>query len=141
VIGVVLPLLLIGAAKFTTVEIEALKPLIGGTPWIAWLYPLLGYSAASYLLGTIEIAAGLLLVAAARVPIAGVLGGALASLTFITTTSILFAVPIWDAAAGGLPALNGLGQFLLKDVALLGIAVALTGDGFARHARNRAYVE
>ncbi len=32
--GVIAPLLLIGCLKFTTVEIEALKPLIGGTPWL-----------------------------------------------------------------------------------------------------------
>ena len=31
-IGIVLPLLLIGGLKFTSFEIEALKPLIGGTP-------------------------------------------------------------------------------------------------------------
>ena len=38
-IGVVLPLLLIGGLKFTFVETEALRPLINGTPWLAWLYP------------------------------------------------------------------------------------------------------
>ena len=32
--GVVLPLALIGALKFTQFEIDALKPLISGTPWI-----------------------------------------------------------------------------------------------------------
>ena len=40
--GVVLPLLLIGGMKFTAVEIEALRPLIAGTPWLAWLYPAFG---------------------------------------------------------------------------------------------------
>ena len=33
--GVVLPLLMIGGMKFTAVEIEALKPLISLTPWLA----------------------------------------------------------------------------------------------------------
>jgi uncharacterized membrane protein YkgB len=40
--GVILPLLMIGGMKFTTVEIEALRPLIGGTPWLAWMYPVAG---------------------------------------------------------------------------------------------------
>ena len=39
--GVIAPLLLIGGMKFTQVEIEGLKPLIGGTPWLAWMYPVL----------------------------------------------------------------------------------------------------
>lgn len=35
----VLPLLLIGGLKFTQFEVEALKPLIGGAPWLAWGFP------------------------------------------------------------------------------------------------------
>ena len=37
--GVVLPLLLIGGLKFTQFEVEALKPVIGGTPWLAGCTP------------------------------------------------------------------------------------------------------
>ena len=47
-IGVIAPLLLIGGMKFTQVEIDALKPLIGGTPWLAWMYPVFGEAGASY---------------------------------------------------------------------------------------------
>ncbi|URK89188.1 YkgB family protein (plasmid) [Rhizobium sp. RCAM05350] len=61
--GVILPLLMIGGMKFTAVEIEALKPLIGGTPWLAWMYPMFGEAGAAYLLGVVEIAAALLLIA------------------------------------------------------------------------------
>ena len=49
--GVVLPLLLIGGLKFTPFEVEALKPLIGGTPWLAWMYQAFGEAGASYVLG------------------------------------------------------------------------------------------
>ena len=41
-VGVILPLLLIGGLKFTPLEVEALRPLIGGTPWLAWLYAVFG---------------------------------------------------------------------------------------------------
>jgi uncharacterized membrane protein YkgB len=67
-----------------------------------------------------------------------VAGGALGALTFCVTVSILAAVPIWDMGGGGLRALNGLGQFLIKDVALLGISLVVLGESAGRveeHAR------
>jgi reactive chlorine resistance protein C len=130
--GVVLPLLLIGLLKFTPTEIEALKPLIGGTPWLAWLTPAFGEAGASYLLGIVEITTALLFVASRWSAGAGVAAGALGALTFATTTSIMLALPVWDAGSGGFPWLNGLGQFLIKDVALLGIALAVLGESLSR---------
>ncbi|MBA1141195.1 DUF417 family protein [Mesorhizobium neociceri] len=129
--GVVLPLLLIGGLKFTQTEVEALKPLIGGTPWLAWLYPLFGEAGASYFLGVVEIATALLLVASPWTARAGVVAGALATFTFLTTCSIMLALPIWDPALG-FPALGPLGSFLIKDVALLGIAVVVLGESLGR---------
>jgi reactive chlorine resistance protein C len=135
--GVVLPLLLIGGLKFTQFEIDALKPMIGGTPWLSWMYPAFGEAGASYLLGVVEITTALLLVASARFPVAGVVGGAVSSLTFLTTTSMLFALPIWEPAAGGFPALNGAGSFLIKDIALLGVSLAVAGESIARRGVQR----
>ena len=134
--GVVLPLLLIGGLKFTPFEVEALKPLIGGAPWLAWMYPAFGEAGASYFLGVVEIATALLLAASPWSPRAGVVGGALGGLIFLVTVSLLFALPIWEPAAGGFPALSGAGQFLIKDVALLGISLAVLGESLARVADN-----
>jgi uncharacterized membrane protein YkgB len=135
--GVVLPLLLIGGLKFTQFEVNALKPLIGGTPWLAWMYPVFGEAGASYFLGTVEIATALLLIASIRFPRAGVVGGALATLAFLVTTSTLFVMPIWETTLGGFPALSGVGQFLIKDVALLGIALVVLGESLARISGTR----
>jgi uncharacterized membrane protein YkgB len=132
--GVVLPLFLIGILKFTAIEIEALKPLISGTPWLAWLYAVLGEAGASYFLGIVEILTAILLAASPWSPRAGILGGALGALTFSTTVSLMAALPVWEAASGGFPLLNGIGQFLIKDVALLGIALVLLGESAARLA-------
>jgi uncharacterized membrane protein YkgB len=129
-IGVVLPLLLIGGMKFTTYEINALKPLIEGTPWLAWLYPALGEAGASYLIGVVEIGAALLLMAAPWSRSAGVAGGALAAATFLVTCSIMLSLPIWEPSLGA-PALGPLGQFLIKDVALLGISLAVLGESLS----------
>jgi uncharacterized membrane protein YkgB len=130
--GVILPLLLIGILKFTAVEIEGLKPLVGGTPWLAWLYRLLGVPGASYFLGAVEITTALLFAISPWSTRAAVAGGTLGALTFLLTTSILFAVPIWEAASGGFPWLNDTGTFLIKDFALLGISLTVLGDGFDR---------
>ena len=78
--GVVIPLLLIGGLKFTQFEVEALRPVIGGTPWLAWMYRVFGEAGASYFLGVVEIATALLLVASPWSPRAGVVGGALGGL-------------------------------------------------------------
>jgi len=129
--GVVLPLLLIGGMKFTAVEIEALKPLISLTPWLAWMYPAFGEAGASYLLGVVEIATALLLLASPWSALAGVIGGALAALTFLVTSSIMLAFPIWEPSLG-FPALGPAGQFLIKDIALLGVALVVTGESLAR---------
>ncbi len=137
-IGVVLPLFLIGILKFTQIEIDALKPLISGTPWLAWLYPAIGEANTSYLLGIVEIAAALLLIASPWSRRAGVAGGALGTVIFLVTVSLLFALPIWEAGSGGFPWLNPMGSFLIKDVALLGIALAVLGESLGRMALRRA---
>jgi uncharacterized membrane protein YkgB len=93
-LGVVLVLLLIGGLKFTQVEIDGLRPIIGHTPWLAWMYPAFGEAGTSYLLGVIELATALLLMLSPWSARAGLAGGAIASLTFFVTTTIMFAAPI-----------------------------------------------
>jgi Protein of unknown function, DUF417 len=105
--GVVLPLVLIGGLKFTQFEIDALKPLIGSAPWLSWMYANFDEAGTSYPLGVVEITTALLLIASVRFPRARVVGGALGTLIFLTTTSLLFAVPIWEPSAGRFQALNG----------------------------------
>lgn len=134
-IGVILPLLMIGGMKFTAVEIEALRPLIGGTPWLAWMYPVFGEAGASYVLGVVEIATAFLLIASPWSTRAGVAGGALAALIFLVTCSIMVALPIWEPALG-FPALGPAGQFLIKDIALLGIALVILGESLNRLNRS-----
>lgn len=131
-LGVVLVLLLIGGLKFTQIEIDGLKPLISGTPWLAWMYPVFGEAGASYLLGVVEIATALLLCASPWSARAGIAGGALGTLTFFVTTSLLLPLPVWEAGSGGFPALNPLGTFLIKDIALLGVSLVVLGEGLAR---------
>lgn len=135
-LGVVLPLLLIGILKFTSIEIEALKPLIENTPWLAWLYPAFGFAGASYFLGVVELGTALLLIASLRSAWAGLVGGAIGSITFALTSSTMLTLPIWEAGSGGFPFLNGLGAFLIKDVALLGVSLVIWGASLQRLLRG-----
>jgi uncharacterized membrane protein YkgB len=123
---------MIGILKFTPIEVDALKPLIGGTPWLAWLYPVLGESGASYLLGVVELLTAALLIASPWSVRAGVAGGALATLTFTVTVSTMLALPIWEQGSGGFPWLNALGSFLIKDVALLGVSLIVLAENVAQ---------
>lgn len=128
--GVVLPLLLIGHSKFSPVEVAALKQLVSGTPWLAWMPSAFGDIGTARLLGVVEISTALLLCVSPWVPLAGVAGGGLASLTFFVTTSMLFALPIWETE--GPTVLNSLGGFLIKDVSLLGVSVLLLAESLDR---------
>lgn len=134
--GVFLPLLMIGALKFTQIEVEALKPLISNTPWLAWLYVVLGEANTSYLLGTVEMITAGLLLASFWSPKAAIAGGLIASATFCVTCSTMLALPIWEAGSGGFPWLNFVGTFLLKDIAMLGISLVIFAEGLQRHGVN-----
>ena len=130
--GVLLPLVMIGALKFTQIEVEALKPLISSTPWLAWLYLVFGEVGTTRLLGTVELMTAALLIASFWRPWAGILGGLIAASTFLVTVSTMFAFPIWEAGSGGFPWLNFVGTFLIKDVALLGISLVILAEGLGR---------
>jgi reactive chlorine resistance protein C len=57
-------------------------------------------------------------------PRLGAVGGALGTLLFVITLSFLFTTPgIADTAAGGFPALSRVGEFLIKDIVLLGASI------------------
>jgi uncharacterized membrane protein YkgB len=52
---------------------------------------------------------------------------------FLTTLSFLVTTPgVWEASAGGFPALSVVpGQFLAKDFVLLGVSLRLFGDDWS----------
>jgi reactive chlorine resistance protein C len=75
-------------------------------------------------------------------PKASALGGALAILMFLTTLSFIFSTLGWEPSLDGFPALSAMpGQFLLKDVVLLGAAIwslaARRVVNLPRHAASR----
>jgi uncharacterized membrane protein YkgB len=58
---------------------------------------------------------------------------------FLTTLSFLVTTPgVWEPSLGGFPALSHRpGEFLLKDLALLGISLWTLGEAWRAATRNK----
>ncbi len=135
--GLALIFLWFGCMKFTSYEATGIAPFIANSPFVGWWHALFGIQGASYMLGVLEITTGILLALRSVVPIASAVGGVMAVLTFLTTLSFLFTTP-GVAAPMGFPAISGdIGQFLLKDIGLLGISIWLLGDALSGQSARR----
>ena len=122
----------IGAMKFTAYEAQGIQPLIAHSPFMSWLYAVFSVRTFSTLLGIFELTAALLLSVKPMSPRASIVGSLMSIGLFVATISFLFTTPdIFDAAAGGFPLLSADGGFLIKDVALLGLAVWTLADALA----------
>ena len=122
--GLVLVVAWIGAMKFTAYEAAGIQPLVANSPLMGWMYRFLSVQGFSNLLGTVEIAVAAMIAVRPLSARVGAVGSAMAVMMFLTTLSFLFSTPGWEPSLGGFPALSVVpGQFLLKDVVLLGAAV------------------
>ena len=122
----------IGAMKFTAYEAGAISGLVSSSPFTAWMYAIFTETQASALIGVVEIVAALLLIAGFWRPLLGALGALMIAGTLVVTSSFLLTAPVTEPSLGGFPALNVLpGQFLLKDLALLGAAIWLFAHDLA----------
>lgn len=127
--GLVLILLWIGGMKFTAYEAEGIRPFVENSPFFSWTYPVFGVRGMSSILGVTEILVGLLIAARPWLPRVSAVGSLMAVGMFLGTLSFLVTTPgTWVDDLGGFPAISVLGQFLIKDVALLAIAVWSFGE-------------
>jgi uncharacterized membrane protein YkgB len=126
--GLVVFLLWYGAFKFTAAEANALRPLLDNSPLVRWLYVLTNVKGASRLIGTTEILIALLLAIRPFAPVPSAVGSVGAIAMFTVTLSFLVTTPgVW-ARVEGFVVPNEGGDFLIKDVFLLGAALWTLGD-------------
>lgn len=119
----------IGVLKFTAYEAQGIQPLVANSPLMSWLYHFFSVTTFSSLLGVVEVTAAVLLAVKPWLPKVSALGSVVSVGLFAATISFLFTTPgATEATQGGFPWLSMTGQFLLKDVVLLGIAVWTLGD-------------
>jgi uncharacterized membrane protein YkgB len=137
--SMVLLFLLFGYQKWFSYEAQVLIPYISNGPVIFWMYPVFGIRGASTVLGVVEWTTCVLLFLGFWNTRIGILGAALACLTFIGTVTIIPFMPDgWAPSAGGFPAMVGNVAFLMKDVVLLAVSFYLLKQDVARVASANA---
>jgi uncharacterized membrane protein YkgB len=97
---------------------------------MSWVYHVFSTNTVARGLGTLEIVAAILIAVRPWSARLSAVGSALAIVLFCGTLSFLFTTPgVVSRFAGPVPVLSALpGQFLLKDVVLLGVAVWSLGE-------------
>ena len=119
----------IGMMKFTGYEAQGIEPLVAHSPLLGWMYHIWTVRQFSDGLGVVEVAIAILIALRPWSPKASAIGSAAAVLMCLTTLSFLFSTPGWEQSLGGFPALSAMpGQFLLKDLVLLGAAIWSLGE-------------
>jgi uncharacterized membrane protein YkgB len=136
--GLALTLAWIGFGKYIKMESRV---LIEHSPLMSWVYDVFSVNTVARGLGTLEIAAAILIVSRPVSPRLSAIGSALAIVLFCGTLSFLFTTPgVVSRFAGPVPVLSALpGQFLLKDVVLLGVAVWTLGEALHAHRASSVF--
>ena len=136
--GLVVVLSLIGLLKFTSPEAAGIQPLVAHSPLMSWLYVVLSVQGVSNVIGFIEITTALLIASRPFSPKASFLGSLGAIVTFLLTISFLLSTPGALQLGRGISILGDTGQFLIKDLVLLGPHVGYSGRGpWCRRGRNQ----
>jgi uncharacterized membrane protein YkgB len=134
--GLVIVIAWFGAMKFTHYEAQGISPLAANSPFLSWVYHVMSVDAFGRLLGTAELTTAALLAIKPWFPKVSVVGDILAAAFFVGTISFMVTTPgIGEASAGGFPVLSATGEFLMKDIALLGLALWLLADSLGTARR------
>jgi uncharacterized membrane protein YkgB len=134
--GLVVVLAWIGFGKYIKMESRV---LIEHSPLMSWIYHFLSVGEVAAALGTMEIVAAVLIALRPVWPTASAAGSALGVILFLGTLSFLFTTPgVVATYAGPIPVLSGMpGQFLLKDLVLIGVTIWTLGDSLEARSRSR----
>jgi uncharacterized membrane protein YkgB len=136
--GLALTLAWIGFGKYIKMESRV---LIEHSPLMSWVYDVFSANTVARGLGTLEIVAAILISVRPLSARLSALGSAMAIVLFCGTLSFLFTTPgVISRFAGPVPVLSALpGQFLLKDVVLMGVAIWTLGEALHAHRTSSAF--
>jgi uncharacterized membrane protein YkgB len=130
--GLALTLAWIGFGKY--IKMEA-RVLIEHSPLMSWVYDVFSANTIARGLGTLEIIAAILISLRPLSPRLSAVGSGMAIVLFCGTLNFLFTTPgVATRFVGPIPVLSALpGQFLLKDVVLMGVAIWTLGEALQAH--------
>ncbi|WP_101949737.1 YkgB family protein [Mycobacterium sp. 3519A] len=135
--GLVVVIGWIGALKFADFEAHQIQPLVANSPAMGWLYQIFPVYTFSALLGAFEITAAVLVAIKPIAPRISIAGSLMSIVLFLATVSFLFSTPgVSEPAGGGFPALSLTGEFLLKDIPLLGLSFWTLADSIRAAMRQ-----
>jgi len=123
-LGLVTVLVVIGGFKFAGAEAHAVQRFVTHSPFFAWMDGVFGIQGTSNVFGVYEIITGLLIAARFFSARLSSLGSAMAIVIFLGTLTFLVTTP--DPFVPG-----GPGQFLLKDITLLGASIWTLGEAMS----------
>ena len=134
--GLVAVLLWVGALKFTAYEAEGIQGLVANSPLMSWMLSIMSVQVVSMLIGTVEIVLGIMIATRPFAPQISAIGSFGSIVMFLITLSFLLTTPgVWQPGYG-FPFPSPMpGQFLAKDLLLLGAAIWTAGE--ALRAANR----
>lgn len=127
--GLVIILLWVGLLKFTAYEAEGIQGLVANSPFTSWAYNLFSVRSFAALLGAIEILLGVLIATRSVAPKLSAMGSLGAIFMFLVTLSFALTTPgVWQPGYGFPFPSPFPGQFLAKDLLLLGAAIWTAGE-------------
>ncbi len=127
--GLVLELLWIGSLKFTMYEPVGVHGLASNSPLLSWGYSVMSVQGFAEFLGVIEITLAVLIASRFVAPKLSAIGSMGAIVMALITLSFLLSTPAAWQPGYGFPFLSpSPGQFLLKDVLMLGTATWTAGE-------------
>jgi uncharacterized membrane protein YkgB len=130
--GLVVAIGWIAAMKVTEYEAKVIQPLIANSPFLSWGYRVWSVHHFTMIIGAIELSIAMLIALRRWFPTASAVGSLGAVFMFLTTLSFIITTPGWEPSLGGFPALSGdVGEFLIKDLVLLGAALWTLADSLS----------
>jgi uncharacterized membrane protein YkgB len=123
----------VGLTKFTAYEATGITPFVSHSQLMVWMLNLMSIRSVSDGLGIVEVTTAVLIASRRFSARAAQVGGFLAVATFLTTLTFLVSTPgAWAAPLRGFPELSGdVGQFLSKDIVLLGVSMWVLGEAYS----------
>ncbi len=129
--GLVIVLLWVGLLKFTAYEAEAIQGLVANSPLMSWMLGVMSVRSIAALIGVTEIVIALLIATRPFAPKISAIGSMLAIIIFLITLTFVFTTPgVWQPGYG-FPFPSPMpGQFLAKDLVLLGASIWTAGEAW-----------